>query len=47
MLYAQSTRGAEHAAVAQPVSEAEADKTYQAETARFRAIAKAINLQPQ
>ena len=38
---------AQNTLVAQPVSEAEADKTYQAETARFRAIAKAINLQPQ
>jgi tripartite-type tricarboxylate transporter receptor subunit TctC len=38
---------AQNMLVAQPISEAEADKAYQAETARFRAIAKAINLQPQ
>lgn len=38
---------AQNMLVAQPLSEGEADKAYQAETARFRAIAKAINLQPQ
>lgn len=38
---------AQNMLVAQPISEAEAERTYLAETARLRAIAKAINLQPQ
>lgn len=38
---------AQNMLVAQPLQAAEADRAYQAETARFRAIAKAINLQPQ
>lgn len=38
---------AQNVLVAQPLSAAEADKTYQAETMRFRDIAKAIKLQPQ
>lgn len=38
---------AQNMLVAQPMTLAEASKAYEAETARFRAIAKAINLQPQ
>lgn len=38
---------AQNVLVAQPLAEADADKTYQAEITRFRDIAKAIKLQPQ
>jgi tripartite-type tricarboxylate transporter receptor subunit TctC len=38
---------AQNMLVAQPMTLAEASKAYAGETARFRAIAKAINLQPQ
>lgn len=38
---------AQNTLVAQPMPPAEASKAYEAETARFRAIAKTINLQPQ
>lgn len=38
---------AQNMLLAQPMSLRAADKAYAAETARFRAIAKAINLQPQ
>lgn len=38
---------AQNILVAQPMTPAEAGKAYEAETARFRSIAKSINLEPQ